>query len=35
VHVKPFADLRRIEIVQVLTRRGVTAEAASIAETGG
>jgi rod shape-determining protein MreC len=28
VHVKPFADLRQIDIVQVLTRRGVTQEAA-------
>ncbi|MEA2333173.1 MAG: rod shape-determining protein MreC [Thermoleophilaceae bacterium] len=35
VHVKPFADLRRIDLVQVLTRRGVTQEAAVAAEPGG
>jgi rod shape-determining protein MreC len=35
VHVKPFADLRRIDVVQVLTRRGVAQEAASTGETGG
>lgn len=35
VHVKPFADLRQIDIVQVLTRRGVAQEAASVGETGG
>ena len=28
VHVKPFADLRRIDLVQVLTRRGVASQAA-------
>ena len=28
VHIGPFADLRRIDIVQVLTRRGAGAEAA-------
>jgi rod shape-determining protein MreC len=35
VHLKPFADLRRIDIVQVLTRRGVAQEAASVGDTGG
>jgi rod shape-determining protein MreC len=35
VHVKPFADLRRIDVVQVLTRKGVQQEAASVGETGG
>jgi rod shape-determining protein MreC len=35
VHVKPFADLRRIDVVQVLTRRGVAQEAASVGEPGG
>jgi rod shape-determining protein MreC len=35
VHVKPFADLRRIDVVQVLTRRGVAQEAASVGEAGG
>jgi rod shape-determining protein MreC len=35
VHVKPFADLRQIDIVQVLTRRGVTQEAAALPEAGG
>ena len=35
VHVKPFADLRRIDVVQVLTRRGVTQEAASLPGSGG
>ncbi len=35
VHVKPFADLRRIDVVQVLTRRGVAQEAASVGEGGG
>jgi rod shape-determining protein MreC len=34
VHVKPFADLRRIDVVQVLTRRGV-AQQASVGDTGG
>jgi rod shape-determining protein MreC len=35
VHVKPFADLHSIDVVQVLTRRGVAPEAASIGGTGG
>jgi rod shape-determining protein MreC len=35
VHVKPFADLRRIDVVQVLTRRGVAQQAASVGDTGG
>jgi rod shape-determining protein MreC len=35
VHVKPFADLRRLDIVEVLTRRGVTQEAAVLSEAGG
>jgi rod shape-determining protein MreC len=35
VHVKPFADLRRIDLVQVLTRRGVASQAASVEGTGG
>jgi rod shape-determining protein MreC len=35
VHVKPFADLRRIDLVQVLTRRGVAQQAASVPEAGG
>jgi len=35
VHVEPFADLRRIDIVQVLTRRGVAQEAAALTEAGG
>jgi rod shape-determining protein MreC len=35
VHLKPFADLRRIDLVQVLTRKGVAQQAASVAETGG
>ena len=35
VHVKPFADLRRIDLVQVLTRRGVASQAASVGGTGG
>jgi rod shape-determining protein MreC len=35
VHVKPFADLHSIDIVQVLTRRGVQQEAASLGGTGG
>jgi rod shape-determining protein MreC len=35
VHVKPFADLRRIDVVQVLTRKGIQQEAASLTETGG
>ena len=35
VHVKPFADMRRIDLVQVLTRRGVAQQAASTGGTGG
>jgi rod shape-determining protein MreC len=35
VHVKPFADLHTIDLVQVLTRRGVAQEAASIGGAGG
>jgi rod shape-determining protein MreC len=35
VHVKPFADLRRLDVVQVLTRRGVAQQAASVPESGG
>jgi hypothetical protein len=35
VHVKPFADLRRIDVVQVLTRKGVARQAASVGEAGG
>jgi rod shape-determining protein MreC len=35
VHVKPFADLPRIDIVQVLTRRGVAQQAAQLPEGGG
>lgn len=35
VHVKPFADLRRLDIVQVLTRRGVAPEATALTEAGG
>ncbi|HEV3378758.1 MAG TPA: rod shape-determining protein MreC [Thermoleophilaceae bacterium] len=35
VHVKPFADLRQLDIVQVLTKKGVATEAASLAGGGG
>jgi cell shape-determining protein MreC len=35
VHLKPFANLHRIDIVQVLTRRGTPAQAASLQGTGG
>jgi rod shape-determining protein MreC len=35
VHVRPFADLRRIDLVQVLTRKGVAQEAAAIGGPGG
>jgi rod shape-determining protein MreC len=35
VHVKPFADLHSIDVVQVLTRRGVAQQAASVGGTGG
>jgi len=32
VHIKPFADLRRIDYVQVLTRRGTAAPEAAVVE---
>ena len=35
VHVKPIADLHSIDVVQVLTRRGVAQQAASIGGAGG
>jgi rod shape-determining protein MreC len=35
VHVRPFADLRRVDVVQVLTRRGVAQQAAALPEGGG
>jgi rod shape-determining protein MreC len=35
VHLTPFADLRRIDVVQVLTRRGVPQEAAQLQGSGG
>jgi rod shape-determining protein MreC len=35
VHLEAFADLRRIDIVQVLTRRGTAQEAASLTGEGG
>ena len=35
VHLKPFADLRRIDVVQVLTRKGVAQQAASVGDSGG
>jgi rod shape-determining protein MreC len=35
VHIKPFADLRRVDVVEVLTRRGVAQEAASLPGGGG
>ena len=35
VHVKPFADLRRLDIVQVLTRRDGTPETAARPGAGG
>lgn len=34
VHIKPFADLRRFDVVQVLTRRG-SSQAASLTGSGG
>jgi rod shape-determining protein MreC len=34
VHLRPFADLRRIDFVQVLTRRGTPAQSASTAQPG-
>jgi rod shape-determining protein MreC len=35
VHVKPFADLRELDIVQVLTKRGVAQEAVALPGVGG
>ena len=35
VHIKPFADLRQLDLVQVLRRRGVSQEAAALPEAGG
>jgi rod shape-determining protein MreC len=35
VHIKPFADLLRVDVVEVLTRRGVVQEAASLPGSGG
>jgi rod shape-determining protein MreC len=35
VHIEPFADLRQLDIVQVLTRRGVAQEAAALQGGGG
>jgi rod shape-determining protein MreC len=35
VHIKPFADLRRVDVVEVLTRRGVAQQAASLPGNGG
>jgi rod shape-determining protein MreC len=35
VHIKPFADLRQLDIVQVLTRRGVAREATALSGAGG
>jgi rod shape-determining protein MreC len=35
VHIKPFADLRRVDVVEVLTRRGVAQQAASLPGGGG
>ena len=32
VHLRPFADLRRIDIVQVLTRRGAPTQTAGVVE---
>jgi rod shape-determining protein MreC len=34
VHIRPFADLRRIDIVQVLTRKGVAQETVALPEVG-
>jgi rod shape-determining protein MreC len=34
VHVKPLADLRRLDIVQVITRKGVAQEAAALGSGG-
>jgi rod shape-determining protein MreC len=35
VHIKPFADLRRVDVVEVLTRRGAAQQAASLSGGGG
>jgi rod shape-determining protein MreC len=35
VHIEPFADLRELDIVQVLTRRGVAQQAATLPGAGG
>jgi rod shape-determining protein MreC len=35
VHVKPFADIRRLDVVEVLTRRGIAQEAAVLPGAGG
>jgi rod shape-determining protein MreC len=35
VHIEPYADLRSIDIVQVLTRRGVQPESAAVLGAGG
>ena len=35
VHIKPFADLRRVDVVEVLTRRGAAQVAASLPGGGG
>jgi rod shape-determining protein MreC len=35
VHVKPFADMHRIDVVQVLTRKGESQQAASVGGSGG
>jgi rod shape-determining protein MreC len=35
VHIRPFADLRTIDVVQVLTRRGVAQEAVALPGAGG
>jgi rod shape-determining protein MreC len=35
VHIKPFADLHRLDVMQVLTRRGVAQQAASVLKPAG
>jgi rod shape-determining protein MreC len=35
VHIEPFADLRQLDIVQVLTRRGVAQDVAALSGAGG
>jgi rod shape-determining protein MreC len=35
VHIEPFANLRRIDLVQVLTRRGVAQETTALQGAGG